>query len=81
MLLFAMHTTRPENQIPDAFPSINPRPLALSVEQAAELAGVSRSLLYEEMRRPGGLKYVKIRGRRLILVDDLREWLVSLRAS
>jgi len=59
----------------------NPRPLALSVAQAAEAAGVSRSILYEEMRRTGGLKYVKIGARRLILVDDLRAWLVANRVA
>jgi len=58
----------------------NPRPLALSVEQAAEAAGVSRSLLYQEMRA-GRLKYVKIGARRVILVDDLRDWLLSLRVA
>jgi excisionase family DNA binding protein len=52
--------------------------LAISVRQAARSAGVSRSILYEEMHN-GRLKFVKIGARRVILVDDLREWLVTLR--
>jgi excisionase family DNA binding protein len=52
--------------------------LAVSVTQAADATGVSRSRLYEEMRA-GRLKYAKLGARRLILVDDLREWLRWLR--
>jgi excisionase family DNA binding protein len=69
-----------ENPTRDGYPTGNREPLALSVEQAAELAGVSRSLLYEEMR-DSRLKYVKIGARRLILFHDLREWLLSHRVS
>ena len=54
------------------------RVLALSVSEAAKAAGVSRSVLYEVMRT-GGLKFAKLGTRRLILVDDLHEWLVVLR--
>jgi excisionase family DNA binding protein len=54
--------------------------LAVSVGEAAEAAGVSRSSLYEEMRA-GRLRYVKVRTRRVILVADLRDWLFSLRAT
>jgi hypothetical protein len=31
--------------------------------------------------RTGGLKYIKIGARRVILVDDLRDWLLSLRVA
>jgi excisionase family DNA binding protein len=55
-----------------------PEVFAVSVRKAAESAGVSRSTIYEAMRT-GGLKFVKIGARRLILLDDLREWLIALR--
>jgi hypothetical protein len=53
-------------------------PLAVSVRRAAELAGVSRSLLYVEIKTRR-LKSVLIRGRRLILICDLRDWLLRHR--
>ena len=53
-----MDATGHEYPTRDAYPTGNRDPLALSVEQAAESAGVSRSLLYEEMR-VGRLKYTK----------------------
>jgi excisionase family DNA binding protein len=39
--------------------------LAYSVDEAARLTGLSRDLLYDEMRR-GHLPYVKVGRRRLI---------------
>lgn len=39
--------------------------LAYSVDEAARLTGLSRDLLYDQMRR-GNLRYVKIGRRRLI---------------
>jgi excisionase family DNA binding protein len=59
-------------------PTHKPDPLALSIAQAADSTDVSRSQLYEEMRA-GRLKYVKVGARRLILVEDLRDWLIRLR--
>jgi excisionase family DNA binding protein len=50
------------------------QPLALSIRQACAVAGVSRSTLYEEIAA-GRLKSVRIGARRLILVEDLRDWL------
>jgi len=52
--------------------------LAVSVSKAAAMAAISRSMIYEAMRA-GGLQYLKIGSRRVILVDDLRGWLVALR--
>ena len=57
-----------------------PDPLAVSVNQAARSTGISRSRLYEEMRA-GRLIYAKLGARRLILMDDLRDWLRVLRDS
>ncbi len=48
--------------------------LAYSVEEAARLTGLSRDLLYDEMRR-GNLAYVKIGRRRLITRQHLRQFL------
>lgn len=63
-------------------PTITSEPdlLAVSVTQAAHATGISRSLLYEEMRA-GRLKYAKLGARRVILVHDLRDWLLTLRVS
>jgi excisionase family DNA binding protein len=74
-----MDATGKKHPTGDACPT-GPRLLALSVDQAAEFTGISRSTLYEQMRA-GRLKYCKIGARRVILADDLREWLVSLRVS
>jgi excisionase family DNA binding protein len=48
--------------------------LAYSVDEAARLTGLSRDLLYDEMRR-GHLIYVKIGRRRLITRHHLRQFL------
>jgi len=48
--------------------------LAYSVDEAARLTGLSRDLLYDEMRR-GHLIYVKVGRRRLITRYHLRQFL------
>ena len=48
--------------------------LAYSVDEAARLTGLSRDLLYDEMRR-GHLAYVKVGRRRLITRQDLNQFL------
>jgi excisionase family DNA binding protein len=48
--------------------------LAYSVDEAARLAGLSRDLLYDEMRR-GNLASVKVGRRRLITCQHLRQFL------
>ena len=48
--------------------------LAYSVDEAARLTGLSRDLLYDEMRR-GNLTYVKIGRRRLITLQHLQQFL------
>lgn len=49
-------------------------PLAVSIDEAAAIAGIGRGTLYKELKE-GGPKSFTIRGRRLILVDDLEQWL------
>ncbi len=48
--------------------------LAYSVDEAAQLTGLSRDLLYDEMRR-GHLRYRKVGRRRLITRQHLEEFL------
>ena len=48
--------------------------LAYSVDEAAQLTGLSRDLLYDQMRR-GKLTYVKVGRRRLITRHHLQQFL------
>ncbi len=48
--------------------------LACSVDEAARLIGLSRDLLYDQMRR-GNLAYVKVGRRRLITRQHLQQFL------
>lgn len=48
--------------------------LAYSVDEAARLTGLSRDLLYDEMRR-GNLSYRKVGRRRVITRQDLEQFL------
>ena len=48
--------------------------LAYSVDEAARLTGLSRDLLYDEMRR-GHLPYLKVGRRRLITRQHLEQFL------
>ena len=53
--------------------------IALSVAEFGKRTGLSRSLIYEAIK--GDLQSIKVRGRRLILVEDGISWLRSHRAS
>lgn len=55
-------------------PDLSAERLAYSVDEAARLTGLSRDLLYDEMRR-GHLPYVKVGRRRLITRHHLQEFL------
>jgi excisionase family DNA binding protein len=48
--------------------------LAYSVDEAARLTGLSRDLLYDQMRR-GNLAYIKVGRRRLITRHHLQQFL------
>lgn len=52
-------------------------PFAVSIDDAAVMAGVGRSSLYEAIKE-GALPLRKCGRRSLILVDDLRRWITSL---
>jgi excisionase family DNA binding protein len=53
------------------------RLLAHRVEQAAQLVGVGRTLIYDEIRE-GRLRIRKVGRRTLILHSDLQAWLDQL---
>ena len=57
-----------------AMPDSPAERLAYSVDEAARLTGLSRDLLYDQMRR-GKLPYVKIGRRRLITRQHLEQFL------
>jgi len=57
-----------------AMPDSPAERLAYSVDEAARLTGLSRDLLYDQMRR-GNLAYVKIGRRRLITRQHLEQFL------
>ena len=61
----------PEASAPGSLPAER---LAYSVDEAAQLTGLSRDLLYDEMRR-GHLRYRKVGRRRLITRQHLEEFL------
>lgn len=50
--------------------------LAYSVDEVAQLTGLSRDLLYDEMRR-GNLAYLKVGRRRLITRQHLDQFLTA----
>jgi excisionase family DNA binding protein len=54
-----------------------PEPLAVQVETAARMTGVSRTEIYKAIKNLD-LKSLKIGKRRLIRVDALREWLAAV---
>ena len=50
--------------------------MAVSIAEAVEIVGISRSKLYGAMK-DGALKSLKIGGRRVIRPSDLHSWLSS----
>lgn len=55
-------------------------PLAVSVSQASQITGLSRSVLYPRVMS-GELRSFLVGTRRLIAVEDLRRWLDEQRAA
>jgi excisionase family DNA binding protein len=51
--------------------------LAYSVDEAAQILGLSRDLLYDQMRR-GKLRYLKVGRRRLITRQHLEAFLAAM---
>jgi excisionase family DNA binding protein len=52
-------------------------PLLLGILEAAALAGVSRSFLYERLA-DGSISSVKAGRRRLVIASSLNQWVASL---
>ena len=50
--------------------------LAVSPAEASRLAGIGRTTIYQAISS-GDLKSLKIRARRLVAVEALREWLLK----
>ena len=59
-----------------SLPSRKAEPLAVSPAEAARLAGLGRTTIYNALGS-GALKSLKIGKRRLIALDALRSWLLS----
>jgi excisionase family DNA binding protein len=62
----------PDTGQPEPDPAVGR--LAYSVDEAARLTGLSRDLLYDQMRR-GNLAYIKVGRRRLITCHHLQQFL------
>jgi excisionase family DNA binding protein len=54
--------------------AVDRTPAAYTIAEACAVAGIRRTTLYKEIRS-GDLRAVKIGGRTVILVNDLRRWL------
>ena len=55
-------------------------PLAIAPDVAAKIAGVGRTTIYASIAS-GDLRSLKIGNRRLIMVEWIREWLISAEQS
>jgi excisionase family DNA binding protein len=66
-------TTKPEMNADDRFSADR---LAYSVEEVAKITGLSRDLLYDQMRT-GKLAYLKVGRRRIITRQHREEFLTN----
>ncbi|MGI8553475.1 MAG: helix-turn-helix domain-containing protein [Dehalococcoidia bacterium] len=57
-----------------------PAPIAVRPNEAARMAGISRSVLFDALGQ-GKLPSFKLGTSRLILVSDLQQWLVEAKAA
>lgn len=68
----------------DLRPTLQPSPLdprlAVSPAEAARLAGIGRTTLYEALGS-GALRSLKIGKRRLITIEALKEWLAAAESA
>ena len=70
----AMNPESPATETSQEEPGPSAERLAYSVDEASHLTGLSRDLLYDQMRL-GKLSYVKIGRRRLITRQHLEQFL------
>jgi excisionase family DNA binding protein len=73
----AMNSESPATQASQEGPDVAGGRLAYSVDEVAHLTGLSRDLLYDQMRQ-GNLHYVKIGRRRLITRQHLEAFLGAM---
>lgn len=59
---------------------MNANKLSISIAEASEVTGISRSMLYKLMNA-GDLPFVKIGDRRLIMVDQLKQYLTAAEST
>lgn len=76
----AMNSGSPIRETSQEEPDLPAERLAYSVDEAAQLTGLSRNLLYDQMRR-GNLPYVKIGRRRRAETNAWRETVGSTMSS
>jgi predicted DNA-binding transcriptional regulator AlpA len=55
--------------------------LAYSIDEAAEVSGLSRTFIYAEWQAGRGPRKIKAGKRTLIMADALRSWLCSLESA
>jgi excisionase family DNA binding protein len=70
----AMNSELPVTEVSQEGPDLVAERLAYSVDEVAQLTGLSRDLLYDQMRR-GNLQFVKVGRRRLITRQHLERFL------
>jgi len=70
----AMDSESPVTEASQEGPSLATGRMAYSVDEVAHLTGLSRDLLYDQMRQ-GSLRYVKVGRRRLITRQHLEQFL------
>ena len=70
----AVNSGSPVRKTSQEEPDLRAERLAYSVDEAAQLTGLSRDLLYDQMWS-GNLRYVKIGRRRLITLQHLDQFL------
>ena len=65
--------------MPSALP-VAVHPLYVSIPQAATMAGISRSFLYETLSA-NGIRSIKVGRRRLVEVESIKHWQASFAAN
>lgn len=56
-------------------------PLVLDPTATAKAVGISKALLYKLWRKGEGPPFIRLGNDRRVLVDDLRNWLESLKEA
>lgn len=73
-----MHNQKSDMASIETFAPATISKLAYSIEEAAEVTGLSRAFIYAEWQAGRGPRKAKVGSRTLILDESLRSWLRSL---